>query len=342
MAKAIKEKSRIDELTQKFLKIRENALKKGLDDQEIKETFLSTDPTVENGSDKSVQKKGLKSQYKILNRPLFQIQLIVIVAFTAIGFQLGAKEAVYDMVYGSRCVIDINPVISEMVRPLANCKVCRDLRAVPIERNLSVETFMAKYAFTGVPVLIKDATSNWTAMQTFSYNFFKDLYTNTEGAFDITEEECQFFPYKTEFQSLEEALNMTDARVAFEEGERPWYFGWSNCHEGIAKILRSHYERPYFIPKDSESSTIDWMFMGGSGLGAFMHLDYVERPSWQAQISGKKTWDLVPSPECENICHSMNVTVEKGDIFVVDTNMWYHATFVHPGEISITIGSEYD
>ena len=27
---------------------------------------------------------------------------------------------------------------------------------------------------------------------------------------------------------------------------------------------------------------------------------------------------------------------------VLDTNQWYHATYIHPGEISITIGSEYD
>lgn len=27
---------------------------------------------------------------------------------------------------------------------------------------------------------------------------------------------------------------------------------------------------------------------------------------------------------------------------VIDTNQWYHATYIHPGEISITIGSEYD
>ena len=26
---------------------------------------------------------------------------------------------------------------------------------------------------------------------------------------------------------------------------------------------------------------------------------------------------------------------------VVDTNKWYHQTYIHPGSISITIGSEY-
>lgn len=51
----------------------------------------------------------------------------------------------------------------------------------------------------------------------------------------------------------------------------------------------------------------------------YMHLclpqlDSVQHPSWQAQISGKKTWTLVPVPECEDICHPMNITMEKGDI----------------------------
>ena len=86
----------------------------------------------------------------------------------------------------------------------------------------------------------------------------------------------------------------------------------------------------------------------------------VELPSWQAQLSGKKTWTLTPPPECEHVCQPFNVTVNRGDIskpvapisydhayyyalptVVVDTNKWYHQTYIHPGNISITIGSEY-
>ena len=40
----------------------------------------------------------------------------------------------------------------------------------------------------------------------------------------------------------------------------------------------------------------------------------VIRPSWQAQLSGKKVWTLVPPPECEHVCSTLNVTVHKGDI----------------------------
>ena len=32
---------------------------------------------------------------------------------------------------------------------------------------------------------------------------------------------------------------------------------------------------------DSEASNLDWMFMGGHGTGADMHIDSVDRPSWQ-------------------------------------------------------------
>lgn len=97
-------------------------------------------------------------------------------------------------------------------------------------------------------------------------------------------------------------------------------------------------------------------------------LDYVLRPSWQAQIRGKKLWTLKPPPECESICHDVNITVESGDIgtdvaavgegvvprlirtrlrffdsVLIDTTAWYHATQVLPeGGLSIAIGCGYD
>ena len=46
----------------------------------------------------------------------------------------------------------------------------------------------------------------------------------------------------------------------------------SNCVPRVQKILRKHYHRPTFLPQDSESSSLDWIFMGGSGTGALMHV----------------------------------------------------------------------
>ena len=47
----------------------------------------------------------------------------------------------------------------------------------------------------------------------------------------------------------------------------------SNCDPAIMNKLRKHYTLPYFIPEDSESSQLDWIFMGGAGIkGADMHV----------------------------------------------------------------------
>lgn len=34
---------------------------------------------------------------------------------------------------------------------------------------------------------------------------------------------------------------------------------------------------------------------------------------WQAQLKGSKTWNLVPSPECQDICQPLSFLVEPGD-----------------------------
>ena len=45
-----------------------------------------------------------------------------------------------------------------------------------------------------------------------------------------------------------------------------------------------------------------------------IQIDSVGVPSWQAQLSGTKTWTLTPPVECDNVCSSFNVTVHRGDI----------------------------
>lgn len=328
-------------LITKFLVLKRQAKRKGLSEDDICKIFRGDKDLNWNGVKCD---KTLNSKTKVKERDYRLIFLagIVPIIFCLLFAGYNFHEDLSVALTESRCAIDNGGFFIEVARPPTNCEMCRNLYQVPVEYDISVDEFSSKYAYTAVPVLIKDATKTWTAMDTFSYDFFKELYVNISDAFEVTEEECQFFPYKTDFESLEDAFNMTNDRAHFKEGEDTWYFGWSNCHPDISRVLRKHYNRPYFLPNDSESSSLDWIFMGGSGLGAFVHLDYVQRPSWQAQISGKKTWTLIPTPECENICHSMNVTVHKGDIIVIDTNQWYHATYIHPGEVSITIGSEYD
>ena len=130
------------------------------------------------------------------------------------------------MLEGHRCALDTSIFLTEIGRPLVNCDMCRNLQEVPTERNITIEDFRSKYAYSSVPVLIKDATRDWTAMSTFSFDYFKELYQTTEGALQSVEDECQFFPYKTEFDTLADVFNISDKRATFQEGEKPWYIGW--------------------------------------------------------------------------------------------------------------------
>ena len=74
---------------------------------------------------------------------------------------------------------------------------------------------LCSYAYSGRPVIISDALVNWTAKDTFSYNFFRSLYKTSSSRHS---RRCQFFPYKTEFRSLEEALSMSNERFT----SQPW------------------------------------------------------------------------------------------------------------------------
>ncbi|XP_033219937.1 bifunctional arginine demethylase and lysyl-hydroxylase JMJD6-like [Belonocnema kinseyi] len=234
-----------------------------------------------------------------------------------------------------RCLVEQPSLAQKFFRPAVDCSMCIDVQQVERLSNLDPITFEERFAYTGRPVVIVDGAANWTAMEKFSFSFFKDLYHRQRS-------NCQFFPYQTEFRNLHEVLNMSAERAQLKSGTAPWYVGWSNCDKSIGAVLREYYQRPYFLPETAESGKTDWIFMGSPGYGAPMHVDDVSNPSWQAQIRGKKLWILEPPRECHYACKRLEVTVNPGEIFVLDTNWWYHQTKIISQDMSITIGAEYD
>ncbi|XP_078256434.1 uncharacterized protein LOC144594156 isoform X2 [Rhinoraja longicauda] len=203
--------------------------------------------------------------------------------------------------------------LPHLSRPL-DCRVCRNITAVDRRSDLSHEHFLRHYAYSMQPVVVEDGQRNWAAKDVFSFHFFSQIYSSDSSALDSSGSECQFFPYDTEFHNLADVFSMEAGRVGMQGGARPWYIGWSNCDSSAASILRQHYQRPYFIPAISESSKMDWIFMGVPGHGAHMHIDDVDNPSWQAQIRGIKHWKLEPPAECYYQCSSLEATVYPGQI----------------------------
>ena len=65
-----------------------------------------------------------------------------------------------------------------------------------------------------------------------------------------------------------------------------WFSSYcrSNCHPEIARHLRRHYQRPAFLPDNSESSNLDWLFMGGFGSGADVHVSIHTIFTWYLEL----------------------------------------------------------
>lgn len=150
------------------------------------------------------------------------------------------------------------------------CDICEKITAVQKLQNVSALDFYLDYVQPATPVVVSDGAINWPASKSFSFEFFKTLYQ--ENDYDEESSSCQFFPYKTEFGSLHEALEMEPKRAKLEKGEQPWYIGWSNCNNKAGKILRQYYDVPYFLPNITENIALNWIFMGGPGPGAQMHV----------------------------------------------------------------------
>nr|XP_002132015.1 uncharacterized protein LOC100181286 isoform X2 [Ciona intestinalis] len=240
-----------------------------------------------------------------------------------------------------RCLSFMPYPVLYFTRPPINCSECMNVKDIKYASNLSQEEFLDLYAFSMQPILVKDGQRNWTAKNAFSYDYFKGIYSPGSKALKKTDKDCQFFPYQTaNVNNMADFVNMSAERAAGKT--EPYYCGWSNCDGKAANELRQHYKRPYFLSPELDHSKIDWVFMGLKGFGAELHIDNVGTTSWQAQIKGTKKWVLEAPPECYGTCiPRMEVIVEPGDIIVLDTNKWFHATEILGNETSIVIGSEY-
>ena len=73
-------------------------------------------------------------------------------------------------------------------------------------------------------MVVRNGAKNWTALDVYSVEYFRNIYSKYDDAFKRMDEDCQFMPYYTEWDSLEEALYMSDEQANLK-GKR-WYIGW--------------------------------------------------------------------------------------------------------------------
>lgn len=117
------------------------------------------------------------------------------------------------------CLFQVPELIPLAFRPAMDCSLCKDIQKVHRVSKISIDSFEKNYAYSQQPVIIVDAMRNWSAPSVFNFEYFKKLFGNEEVH---SGDMCQFFPYKTDFKSLGEAMNMTLQYMR----NMKWYIGW--------------------------------------------------------------------------------------------------------------------
>lgn len=126
---------------------------------------------------------------------------------------------------GTRCILPNNYFIWEATRPISDCQFCINVTRPIILPNVTREDF-APYAYSSKPIIVKQAVKHWRAINHFNFDFLKELYGRIEGAYESVEEECQFLHFHSNFVTLRDVFEMSEARARFSEGEESWYVGW--------------------------------------------------------------------------------------------------------------------
>lgn len=125
--------------------------------------------------------------------------------------------------------------------------------------------------------------------------------------------------------------------------------------KSITNFTENHVEHPTMPLNGDDSSLLPdnnnifisqpyWLFVGRNNSanpmkGRSEHTDSIQHDgTFHHQVVGRKTWKMRPTDELRTMCDGMDLalkdcyahTVEEGDIFVMNTRLWWHQTEI-PG-----------
>ncbi|XP_022710701.1 uncharacterized protein LOC111273265 isoform X2 [Varroa jacobsoni] len=265
---------------------------------------------------------GLLKKCPMLVRLFIHSCLLAILAI----FLFRATSGISRFIHKERCLFYVPSFLQNAFVPPYNCTLCQGLTEVPWIFANETDRYRHWISRKEVPLVIRGAYERAVSFAPLTWASLREMYfqggsegfhENVSDSSDRSNESrgaatsfttCQFFAYNTEFTSLRQALDMTKERMS-----RHFYIGWSNCEPLVSERLRRIYRVPDLLPADSERSALEWFFVGNRGKGAHLHLDRLDKPSWQAQLGGVKRWTFCALPECYRTCQQISADLHPGD-----------------------------
>lgn len=143
---------------------------------------------IANKSNINIRKLPAIKTHPALNVSNFKWISFISVVIIGIASFLSYKVLLHD----GKCLISLPDFLSHAFRPPEDCGFCRNITKADRISNVSPREFERNYAYNAKPVIVTDATVNWTALDVFDFWYFKDVYE--ESLADGEQLNCQFFP----------------------------------------------------------------------------------------------------------------------------------------------------
>ena len=92
--------------------------------------------------------------------------------------------------YDRECIID-NPYYVHDEITEEDCSVCRKLRKIKRDSNVSQSTIADDYLFSNVPVIVTDAMEEWDALEKFDISFLAEVRSDCKSIQAISDSSHQ-------------------------------------------------------------------------------------------------------------------------------------------------------
>ena len=125
--------------------------------------------------------------------------------------------------------------------------------------------------------------------------------------------------------------------------------------EGVRRVLGRLpvEEAAAALPGGAEHDCGAWLFVGKNGAASALrgrpeHTDSVAHSgTYHVQLAGSKTWHIRPKVDAPEwggcppaVEGSLAVRVEQGDVFLLNTRIWWHRTEIEPQALSVSVARD--
>lgn len=217
--------------------------------------------------------------------------------------------------------------------PDLSCWPCENVNTVIDVTGF--RNFSEVYYHNGTPFIVKDASNT-----EISFTTLQILYsTNKESLLSGT---TSFYTNIAGIDSPKQLFDCTrDQRsdVRMQNKFVLWRFG----RVGAARVLRTTFPRPYFIPNKTEVALERFLILSGPNSG-YLNLPLTDFANvWLTQGYGISVVTLESSPPCKSICKSVSVHLHPQETLFYNWQFWRpKISTLNQSQISVLyVGSFY-